>query len=252
MVTDKKKLTATQKKIYKKHHKVRGILVEALSHVEYLKIGDRSTEKAIFESLCSTYERNQQIKEAEANQLVHQYELFKMKEDEYIETMYSRFQTLVFGLQVLKKSYVAPEHVKKILISLSARFRPEATSIQGAKDLDKLSLGNPISYLKIHEIELEGGEPNNLSKSVALTSKVKTTKFLQTAKSKESDSNDESDDEANFKEIAYLIKRFQYLTKKRRFLSRSNDSKTFSFKDILPKASFVEEVKSLIVFFLYA
>jgi len=88
MVADRKKLTATQKKIYKKHHKVRGILVEALPHAEYMKIRDKSTAKSVFESLCSTYEGKQQIKEVKANQLVDQYELFKMKEDEYVETMY--------------------------------------------------------------------------------------------------------------------------------------------------------------------
>jgi len=58
MVTDRKKLTTTQKKIYKKNHRVRGILVEALPHAEYMKIGDKSTAKSIFESLCSTYEGN--------------------------------------------------------------------------------------------------------------------------------------------------------------------------------------------------
>jgi len=50
--------------------------------------------------------------------LVHQYEMFKMKEDESMEQMYSRFQTLVSGLQVRKKSYVASDHVSKILRSL--------------------------------------------------------------------------------------------------------------------------------------
>jgi len=48
MVADMKKLKATQKKIYKKHHKVRGILVEALPHVEYMKSEDKSTTKIIF------------------------------------------------------------------------------------------------------------------------------------------------------------------------------------------------------------
>jgi hypothetical protein len=46
-----------------------------------------------------------------------------MKENEDIETMYSRFQTLVSGLQVLSKSYTVPAHFKKILRSLHARFR---------------------------------------------------------------------------------------------------------------------------------
>jgi len=52
MVTDGKKLSAIQKKIYKNHHRVRGFLVEALTHDEYMKIGDKSTAKFIFESLC--------------------------------------------------------------------------------------------------------------------------------------------------------------------------------------------------------
>jgi len=172
MVEDSKKLITTQKKIYKKHHRVRGILLEAFPHAEYMNIGD--SEKSVFESLCYTYKGNQQVKEAKANQLVHQYELFKMKDDEDIETMYSRFQTLVPGLQVLKKSYAAPDHVKKILRSLLARCRPKVTAIQEEEALDKLSLQNLISSLKSHEIELEGDEPKNLSKSISLTSKEKT------------------------------------------------------------------------------
>jgi len=210
---------------------VRGILVEALPHAEYMKIGDRSTKPSIFEPVCSNYEGNQQVNEANAPQLVHQYELFKMKEDEDIETMYSRFQTLVSGLEFLKKSYATPNHVKKIMSSLPARFRSKVTAIQEAKDLDMLILENLISYLKSHEIELEGEEPNNLSKSVALTSKEKTSKSIQTAKSEEKGSYDESNDKANFKEMDYLTKRFQFLTKKRIFPSKSSDLKTSSFKD---------------------
>jgi hypothetical protein len=91
--------------IFRKHHKVRGTLVDSLPHSKYTKIVNISSIKSIFESLCSTYERNKQVKEAKANQMVHQYELFRMKEDEDIETMYSGFQTLVSGLQVLNKSY---------------------------------------------------------------------------------------------------------------------------------------------------
>ena len=55
MVVDRKTLTPTQKKIYRKHHRVRGILVDALPHAEYLKIIDKSSAKTIFNSLCSTY-----------------------------------------------------------------------------------------------------------------------------------------------------------------------------------------------------
>ena len=78
----------------------------ALPHKEYVKMSEKSTPKAMFTSFCSNYEGNTKVREAKSTMLVHLYELFRMKEDESIETMYSRFQTLVFGLQILKKSYV--------------------------------------------------------------------------------------------------------------------------------------------------
>ena len=131
---DRKKHTATQKKMYKKHHKIKGILVAALPHTGYLKMSDKSTAKAMFASLCANYEGNKKVTEAKATMLVHQYELFKMKDDESIEAMYSRFQTLVYGLQILKKSYVAFDHVNKILRSLPSRWRPKVTTIEEAKD----------------------------------------------------------------------------------------------------------------------
>jgi len=54
------------------------------------------------------------VREAKALMLVHQYELFKMKDVESIEEMYSRFETLVSRLQILKKIYVASDHVSKM------------------------------------------------------------------------------------------------------------------------------------------
>lgn len=70
IVTNRKNLRHAQKKVYRKHYKVRGILVEFLPHSEYIKIIDKSTAKSIFESLCATYEGNQQVKEVKANVLV--------------------------------------------------------------------------------------------------------------------------------------------------------------------------------------
>lgn len=95
IVADKRRLTVTQKKMYKNQHRVCGTQVDALPHAVYMKIVDKSTVKSIYVSLFSTYEGNQQVKEAMANPLVHQYELFRMKKDEDIEAIHSRFETLI-------------------------------------------------------------------------------------------------------------------------------------------------------------
>jgi len=43
--------------------------------------------------LCANYEGNKKVREAKTLMLVHHYDLFKMKDDESFEEMYSRFQT---------------------------------------------------------------------------------------------------------------------------------------------------------------
>ena len=68
---DRKAHTTKQKKLYKKHHTIRGILVAALPHKEYLKMSDKSTAKAMFTSLCSLYDGNKKVREVKATMLVH-------------------------------------------------------------------------------------------------------------------------------------------------------------------------------------
>ena len=223
---DRKKHTTSQKKLHKKHHKIIGILVAALPHKEYLKMSDKSTAKTMFASLCSNYEGNKKVKEAKATMLVHQYELFRMKEDEDIETMYSRFQTLVSGLQILKKRYVASDHVNKIIRCLPAKWRPKVTAIEEAKDLNTLSVEDLISSLKCHEIGLNEQEPVRKPKSIALKSKGKSTKAIKANESKDEYPAGDSNEDPTAEEMAMLSNRHQYLAwKNKKFLGRGNGFK---------------------------
>src|SRR4030065_1042305 len=221
---DRKSLTEAQKKVYKKHHRARGIIIDVIQHEEFMRICNKSTAKSIYDSLCSTYEGNQQVKEAKANMLVHQYELFKMSEDETIESMFTRFQTLVSGLQVLKKSYTTPDHVKKILRSLPAKWRPKVTTIEEARDLNNLSLENLISSLKCHELGFPEAKSIKKSKTIALKSKGKEVKALKAAESEE-ESSEEYHEDSEAEEVAFLTRRFQRWVGKSKKFSRSNNSK---------------------------
>jgi hypothetical protein len=78
-IESRKSFTDKEKKAYKKHHKVKDILVGCISHEEYLKIIDKSTAKCIYDSLCTMYEGNKQVHKAKATLLIQQYELFRMK-----------------------------------------------------------------------------------------------------------------------------------------------------------------------------
>jgi len=189
-------------------------------------MSDKSTTKAMFASLCANYKGSKKVKEVKAVMLVHQYELFKMKDDEIIEEMYSRFQTLVYGLQIPKKSYVASDHVSKILRSLPARWRPKVTAIEEAKDLITLSVEDLVSSLKVHEISLNEHEPAKKSKSIALPSKGKSSKALKVIESEE-ESPDGDSDEDPAEIMAMLSNRLQYLAKKnKKWLQRLHEKRS--------------------------
>jgi len=182
-------------------------------------------QRLFFASLCANYEGSKKVKEAKAIMLVHQYELFKMKDDQSIEEMYSRFETLVSGLQILKKSYVASDHVSKILRSLPVRWRPKVTAIKEAKGLNSLSVEDLVRSLKVHEISLNEHESAKKNKSIALPSKGKSSKALKVIESEE-ESPDGDFDEDPVEMMAMLSNRLQYLAKKnKKFLSRRSGYK---------------------------
>jgi len=228
---DRKKHTPEQKKLYKKHHKIRGSLVTAIPRAKYMKMSDKSTAKAMFAFLCTNYEGSKKVREAKVHMLVHQYKLFKMKDYERIEQMYSRFQTLVSGLQIVKKSYVASDHVRKILRSLRARWRPKVTAIEEAKDLNTLSVEDLVSSLKVHEIGLNEHEPTKKVKSIALPSKGKSSKPFKVIESEDELPDGDSDEDPT-KKMAMLSNKLEYLAKKnRKFLSKRGGYKSFKKED---------------------
>src|ERR1044072_1054968 len=175
-IIPRSEMTEAQKKKFKNHHQARTILLNAISYAEYEKITNKETAKSIFDYLQMTHEGNTQVKETKALALIQKYEAFRMEEDESVETMFSRFQMLVAGLRVLDKGYSTADHVKKIIRSLPAKWRPMVAALKVAKDLHSLSLEELISSLRSHEIELQGDEPQRRNKSVALKSNSKKIK----------------------------------------------------------------------------
>src|SRR4030043_129142 len=147
-----------------------------------------------------------------------------MSEDETIDSMFSRFQILVSGLQVLKKSYTTPDHVKKILRSLPAKWRPKVTAIEEARDLNALSLENLISSLKCHELGFPEAESSKKSKSIALKSKDKEAKAFKAAESEE-ESVEEDFGDSEAEELEPLTNRLKRWSGKNKKFSRSSSSK---------------------------
>ncbi|XP_045797929.1 uncharacterized protein LOC123892146 [Trifolium pratense] len=232
-VAEKKLLTPAERKIYSKHHKVKDIMIGAISHDEYVRIGDKKTAKSVYDSLCSTYDGNEKVQEAKASLLIKQYELFSMDKGETIEAMFTRFQILVAGLKVLKKSYTTYDHVQKILRSLPIVWRPKITAIEEAQNLKTMTLETLISNLRSHEMVLNAdAEGVKKSKSVALQSTKISSPALKgrIEEIDEESSADGQEDDLNEDEFA-LFTKFQQWSRFNKKNFRGNNSKTFAKKD---------------------
>ncbi|VFQ86002.1 unnamed protein product [Cuscuta campestris] len=85
------------------------ILYCAVNPDDYRKISCCSTAKDMWDKLEITYEGTNQVREAKIDFLTHEYELFRMKENEKIDEMFERFSKIVNDLHALKKTYTDKE-----------------------------------------------------------------------------------------------------------------------------------------------
>ncbi|VFR03160.1 unnamed protein product [Cuscuta campestris] len=106
---------------------------------DYRKISRCETTKQMWEKLEITYEGTTQVREAKIDQLTHEYELFSMKENEKVEEMFERFSNIINPLNLLGKVYTDRELVRKVLRSLSPKWRSKADAIEEARGFQTMT-----------------------------------------------------------------------------------------------------------------
>ncbi|VFR03098.1 unnamed protein product [Cuscuta campestris] len=105
----------------------------------------------MWDKLEITYEGTDQVREAKIDFLTHEYELFRMKENEKIDEMFERFSKIVNDLHALKKTYTDKELVRKILRSLTPEWRSKADAIQESIGVTNVTIDGLRGNLKTYE-----------------------------------------------------------------------------------------------------
>nr|XP_016499475.1 PREDICTED: uncharacterized protein LOC107818064 [Nicotiana tabacum] len=108
--------------------KARNLLYNSISGEEDEKISSCDTTKEMQDKLKVTYEGTSKVKEIRINLLVHDYELFQMKEGVSIEKIFSRFSKIIGDLKTFDKhnSSGDQDEVQELQIQL-IRMRPPVT-----------------------------------------------------------------------------------------------------------------------------
>nr|KYP57965.1 hypothetical protein KK1_004253 [Cajanus cajan] len=140
----------------------------ALLEEEYTKVHNFKNAKKMWDTLALTYEGSLEVKRNKLSLLARKYELFEMEENESIQTMFGRFQTIVNELSFLGRTYDNFDHIDKLLCSLPRKWSPQVIALRASKNLEKLSLEELIGLLKVHELELQHDDAERKQKSIAL------------------------------------------------------------------------------------
>ncbi|XP_020207322.1 uncharacterized protein LOC109792329 [Cajanus cajan] len=138
-----------QKQRFMLNSKARNALMCALSEEEYTKVHSFKSVKKMWNTLALTYEGSMKVKRNKLSLLAHEYELLEMEENESIQNMFGRFQTIVNEFSFLGRTYDNFDHIDKLLRSLPRKWRSQDIALRVSKNLKKLLLEELIGQLKV-------------------------------------------------------------------------------------------------------
>ncbi|XP_070025450.1 uncharacterized protein [Nicotiana sylvestris] len=141
-----------RKAIGKNYHAKR-ILMCGIGPDEYNRVSACDNAKEIWEALQTTHEGTTQVKKSKIDMLNTKYELFRMKNDESIQDMHTRFTSIINELHSLGDVIPRNKLVRKILSVLPGSWESKVNAITKAKDLDTLTMDELISNLKTYEMK---------------------------------------------------------------------------------------------------
>ncbi|GJS75142.1 zf-CCHC domain-containing protein [Tanacetum coccineum] len=124
------------------------VIYNTLPGKEYERIFMCNASKEIWKNLLITHQGNNQVKDNKIDLLVQQYEQFVISEDEFIDSAFARFNTIITSLKALDEGYSSKNYVRKFLRALHPKCREKVTTIEESKDLTSLSLDELIRNLK--------------------------------------------------------------------------------------------------------
>ncbi|XP_070002815.1 MAR-binding filament-like protein 1 [Nicotiana sylvestris] len=150
------------------------------------------------------------VKQSKVDMLTTDYELFRMKDDESIQDMHTRFTSIINELHLLGDVIPKNKLIRKILSVLPSSWESKVNAITEAKDLQTLTMDELIGNLKTYEMKRK--------KDSEIREPKKETNLV--LKAENSDSSEEDSD------MAYLTKRFQKMVRRNGgILKRGSSSK---------------------------
>ncbi|XP_070031651.1 uncharacterized protein [Nicotiana tomentosiformis] len=149
----RKEFNDVDRKAIEKNFRAKKILVCGISPNEYNRISACQSAKVIWEDLQTAHEGTTQVKQSKIDMLTTEYELFRMKDDEHIQDMHTRFTSIINEIHSLGETISRNKLVRKILSVLPSSWESIVNAITKAKDLQTLTIDELVGNLKTYEMK---------------------------------------------------------------------------------------------------
>ncbi|XP_009796753.1 uncharacterized protein LOC142182304 [Nicotiana tabacum] len=130
-----KEFNDTDRKAIENNFHAKKILVCGIGPDEYNRISACQLAKEIWEPLQIAQKGTTQVKQSKIHMLTTEYELFRMKDNESIQDMHTRFTSIINELHFLGESFSRNKLVRKILSVLPNSWESKVNSNTETKDL---------------------------------------------------------------------------------------------------------------------
>ena len=161
------------------------ILVCVMDRTEYNTICQCKTDKEVWRILEITHEGINQVKDSKVRILVNDYEMFKMKPNESIVEMFTRFTYVVNGFEGLINGVSEKYKISKILRCPLPKWNSKTEAIEEAKNLKELPLKELIDSLITYEMKIARQEKEmqeEKGKKKNITLKAQEEKVIEETK----------------------------------------------------------------------
>ncbi|XP_009610225.1 uncharacterized protein [Nicotiana tomentosiformis] len=111
----RKEYNDADRKAVEKNFRAKKILVCGIGHDKYNRISACQSAKEKWEALQTAHEGTTQVKQSKIDMLTTEYELFKMKDNESIQDMHTRFTSIINELHSLGEIIHRNKLVRKVL-----------------------------------------------------------------------------------------------------------------------------------------
>ncbi|XP_076930697.1 uncharacterized protein LOC143595610 [Bidens hawaiensis] len=137
---------------------VKHYLYQAIDRVTFEQILDRSTSKAVWESMKRRFAGNDRVKKSMLQKLRRDFEILEMKNSETIPKYFGRVLTV--SNQMRSNGEVMPDGkiVEKILRTLTEKYVYVVVSIEESNDIEAMTVDQLQISLVVHEHKFKRGE----------------------------------------------------------------------------------------------